>query len=168
MLRVRRFAILALPLIVAGPGLAPEVSRTPARSEADIIRAARLAQNRAIARLDFDSVASFWTPDITVMSGLGLAFQGRDFYRRAFAADSSVTYERTPTTITVSRHWPLAYEQGTWEGHPSGATRGLLIGGPYSAMWMKVNGRWLIKSELFVAMTCGPPACGWPATRPPS
>ena len=36
----------------------------------------------------------------------------------------------------------------------------VVIGGPYSAQWVRREGRWLIRSELFVAVTCAGAGCG--------
>jgi ketosteroid isomerase-like protein len=132
------------------------------------IRAAREAQNQAIAAGQFDSVASFWVRDVAVVAGLGVALQGRDLLRAAFAADSGIIYERSPSTVTVGSHWSLGWEEGTWTGRRGAAPAPPLIAGRYSAQWVKVNGRWLIRSELFVALTCSGQACRWPAAHPPS
>jgi hypothetical protein len=71
-------------------------------------------------------------------------------------------YERLPSTIVVSEHWPLGYEEGTWTGRAAQGVAPALIAGRYSAQWAKVGGRWLIRSEVFVALTCSGVACRWP------
>jgi len=134
----------------------------PESPDAMIIRAARLAQNQAIRGRYFDSAAAFWLPNVVVSAGLGLAFQGREVYQRAFVLDSAITYNREPDSITVSPNWPLAWEQGRWTGRPHAGGEPV-ISGQYSAMWMKVGNRWLIRSELFVATNCAQLACAWPA-----
>jgi ketosteroid isomerase-like protein len=126
------------------------------------IRAERFAQNQAILRGDLDSAASFWLPNVVVSAGLGLAFQGSEVYRRAFVLDSAIVYDREPDSVTASQNWPLAWELGHWTGRPR-AGGNSVIWGEYSAMWMKVGNRWLIRSELFVATNCVQPACAWPA-----
>jgi hypothetical protein len=35
----------------------------------------------------------------------------------------------------------------------------VVIGGRYSAQWVKRGGRWLIRSEVFVALTCDGAGC---------
>jgi ketosteroid isomerase-like protein len=140
---------------------------TPGPDEAGV-RAARQAQNRAIAKAQWDSVASFWVRDVAVVAGLGVTFQGRDAYRAAFRADSGMVYERTPTRIQVSSQWPLAWEEGSWTGRPGFKPSPPLVSGRYSAQWVKVNGRWLIRSELFVALTCTGQACRWQMAQPSS
>jgi len=158
----RLLSILACSVLLIPTMSQPD---TPPSDEA-AIRAARVAQNRAMAAGQWDSVASIWVRDVAVVAGLGVAFQGREAYRAAFAADAGMLYERTPGTIQVSSQWPLAWEEGTWTGR-----RGLqptlpLVTGRYSAQWVKVGGRWLIRSELFVALTCTAEACRWQMAPP--
>jgi ketosteroid isomerase-like protein len=134
-------------------------------SEATAIRVARRAQNAAIAAGQFDSVATFWLPDIAIVAGLGVTLQGRDVLRAAFAADSGVIYERSTTTVEVSQKWPIAWEEGTWTGRLNRKPAPPLIAGRYSAQWRKVDGRWLIRAEQFVALTCSAKACQWPLAQ---
>jgi ketosteroid isomerase-like protein len=131
------------------------------------IRAVRRAQNAAIARRDLAAVAAFWTEDVTIRAGLGRALAGRQAYLAAFVADSGMRYERVPTDIVVSSQWPLAYEAGQWEGRLTDSSSDTpVLRGRYSAQWVKSRGRWLIRSEVFVALECDGPACRWPAAVP--
>jgi hypothetical protein len=59
----------------------------------------------------------------------------------------------------VSPRWPLAFETGTWEGHLGTMAGPTVVGGRYSAQWVKRGGRWLIRSEVFVALTCAGVGC---------
>ena len=152
-----------LTLAAVGLLFVPVGARQVPNPDEVAIRAARAEQNAAIASRDLDRVASFWFDDIQVTAGLGLAFHGREFYRRAFALDSAVTYRREPDNVVVSSHWPLASETGTWTGRLKGASGPPTIAGRYSAQWVKLEGRWLIRSELFVALDCAGSACAWPA-----
>lgn len=131
------------------------------------MRAARAAQNAAIIARDFDRVASYWTDSVTLTAGLGTELRGRVAYRRAFEQDAAITYERTPKEVEVSANWPLAWERGSWTGRGSGGGNAVpRISGSYAAQWIKVGGRWLIRSELFVATSCQGVACRWPAAPP--
>jgi ketosteroid isomerase-like protein len=133
---------------------------SPARYEAGI-RAARIAQNAAILARNADSVASFWVDDVTVTAGLGYVVRGRADYKAAFGRDAAMTYQRTTERVVVSTTWPLAWEEGTWLGTAIGQVLPA-IGGRYAAQWVRQNGRWYIRSELFVAIDCTGDACKWP------
>ena len=154
-----RSQILSVAAISVLASAAP--SNTSATDDAADVRAARVQQNEAIAARDLDRVASFWIDDVQVTAGLGFTLRGRDAYRRAFALDSVMVYRREPDNVQVNSHWPIAWETGSWTGHRSGQTGPALLAGRYSAQWVKQNGRWLIRSELFVALDCSGAACAW-------
>jgi ketosteroid isomerase-like protein len=134
---------------------APQFSR-----EAAAVRAARSAQNTAIAAHDLERAASFWTDDVVIRSGLGLVVQGRANYREVMASDSVTVYRREPDRVDVSdnERWPLAFESGTWTGR-SARDGKPLIRGRYAAQWIKRDGRWLIRGEVFVALGCAGTGC---------
>ena len=127
-----------------------------AATDQEAIKAERLQQNAAIAAYKIDDVAAFWTDEVTICRGLGTQLAGKAAYRKLFESDapspSQVVYQREPDAIAVSSHWPLAFETGVWRGHLGSATGPTVISGRYSAQWVKRDGRWLIRSELFVAL----------------
>jgi ketosteroid isomerase-like protein len=128
-----------------------------------LVAAARVAQNRAIAAGDLDLVASFWTDDVTVRRALGQPLSGRaaavEALKPAGPPASRLVYQRLTREIDVSPNWPLAFETGTWEGHLGSLTGPTTIGGRYSAQWVKRGDTWLIRSEVFVALTCSGAGC---------
>jgi ketosteroid isomerase-like protein len=127
------------------------------------IRAARTAQNKAIASGDLDGAASFWTEDVTVRRALGQALSGRDAARKALepaqAPSARLIYQRLTKDVEVSAKWPLAFETGVWEGHQGTIAGPAIVGGRFSAQWVKRGDRWLIRSEVFVALTCSGVGC---------
>ena len=127
------------------------------------IRAARTAQNAAIASGDLDRAASFWTDDVTVRRALGQPLNGRDAARKVLEPpprpDSHLVYQRLTKEVEISPTWPLAFESGIWEGHQRTLAGPVIIGGRYSAQWVKRGERWLIRSEVFVALTCSGTGC---------
>ena len=152
--------------VAAGAGAAllaaVQSTRQPSR-EAAAVRAARTAQNSAIAAGDLDRAASHWTDDVVIRSALGRVIQGRATYRSTLGADSVTLYKREPERVDVSdnERWPLAFESGTWTGRDPKNGRPL-IRGRYAAQWIKRDGRWLIRSEVFVALGCANSGCGRP------
>ena len=136
-----------------------------ARSDAGAaaIRAARTAQNEAMAMGDASRAASFWTDDVTVRRALGQALNGRDAARQALesagTSETRLVYQRLTGTVDLSARWPLAFETGTWEGHLGVVTGPTVISGRFSAQWVRRGDRWLIRSEVFVALTCSGVGC---------
>jgi ketosteroid isomerase-like protein len=133
------------------------------RADQKAIRDARTAQNAAIASSDLDRVATFWTEDVTVRRALGQALSGREAARKALEHQAAPTthliYQRLTKDVEISQRWPLAFETGTWEGHLGTLAGAVVLGGRYSAQWVKRSDRWLIRSEVFVALTCSGVGC---------
>jgi ketosteroid isomerase-like protein len=131
------------------------------------IRAARQAQNEAIARADFDAVARHWTADVTIRRALGHAVDGAEDARRVLEQAAqrrpALVYARQPAVVQVSGHWPLAYEEGTWSACLATDRLRPIQSGRYAAQWVCRDGRWLIRSEVFVALEGAGPGLEVPA-----
>ena len=127
------------------------------------IRTARATQTKAMADRDFDVAESIWTEDVTARRALGQAIVGPSEYREMLLSASSgqnpLIYQREAVTVDVSDRWPLAYEEGRWSGHIGDTDGPPVIAGRYAAQWVKRDGRWLIRSEVFVALTCEAAGC---------
>ena len=141
--------------------------RLPAQSshmapDAALIRAARRAQNAAMAAGDVELAATWWTDDVAIRRGLGAPVSDLAAYKalldRAPVSDTAIVYDRITTGVTVSDHWPLAFETGTWVAR-RGRKGPALITGEYSAQWVKRDGKWLIRGEVFVALKCTGTGC---------
>lgn len=134
-------------------------------SDADEIRKARLEQTQAMAEGDVDRAVSFWTDDISLRRGLGSFIFGKDAYRALLTPnpdEKSIIYVRETDSIEVSGDWPLAYETGIWTSRIGSVTGHPLISGRYSAQWVKIDGKWLIRSELYVALKNMDHSREWP------
>jgi ketosteroid isomerase-like protein len=136
--------------------LSASVVAKDAGSDRSAIEQARLRQNAAIVRGDLVEIAAYWTDDVTICRGLGAQLAGKPAYLELFAADAKsaekIVYQRRPTSVEVSSVWPLAFETGEWQGHLGSEQGPTVIGGRYSAQWVKRDDRWLIRSEVFVAL----------------
>jgi ketosteroid isomerase-like protein len=165
--RSLRACATLIGLAVVACATTPERAATAGAHDADVaaIRSARLAQNEAIAVADLDGIAAFWTDDIVLRPALGPLVVGREAYRQSFASDPPGTvFVRQPATIEVSDHWALAFESGDWSWHLAGAASPAIVSGRYSAQWIKRNGRWLIRAEVFVPVRCEASGCERAAT----
>ena len=154
--------LLAITLLLSGA-----TASAQSRSASEI-RAARLAQNAAMAAGDVERTATWWTDDVTIRRGLGVGLSGIEAYKaillRAPVSDTSLIYWRTTTDVSVSKVWPLAFETGTWTARVAGKGPSLITG-RYSAQWVHRNDTWLIRSEVFVALTCAGKGCESKAER---
>lgn len=118
-------------------------------TEVHLICQSRIYSNSAIAKQDVNGIAQFWMDDMIVISGEGGQYIGKDVlievFNQMFEEDSPV-FERIPAEIIIGNSGILAWETGTWN-YKTDSFRG-----NYSAMWRKINGRWLTQSELFVSL----------------
>jgi len=151
--RLTRRFLLVVPSLV--PCIVHSQSLPGAAAE---VRAARLAQNAVLATHQMDSAATFWADDVVITSGLGRVLRGKATYAQAFAGDSGMVYVRTPASIEIASPWQSAWEQGRWVGR-QGPHGPVVIHGRYAAQWHRVGNRWLIRSEIFVALGCSGAAC---------
>jgi ketosteroid isomerase-like protein len=127
-------------------------------SDEAAVRAARAQSNAAIAAHDMSGITRHWMPNVHVVTSTSAQGSGRevnaDRMALQFKRRPDTIYVRTPSTIAVFTAWHVASEHGEWTGRwtePDGVVN---IGGTYLAQWRKVDGTWLIQSELFVPTSC--------------
>lgn len=139
-------------------------SSNTASDEARIKESRRL-QTQALARNDLDTVVKYWDPAITIRRALGHPVDGAQAARKLLEPPpnqnpaSAIVFQREATSVTVSENWPLAYEEGKWSGHVGTADSKPIFAGKYAAQWVKRDGVWLIRSEVFVAIDCADAGC---------
>jgi ketosteroid isomerase-like protein len=125
--------------------------QTDYKADVEIIKASRAASNSAIAKHDVDGIAKYWLPDFVQTIGRGITTIGKDSiasaWKQLFKTNKTVTYVRTPVTITVGDNGIMAWETGNWVAKNSYSK-----GGNYSAMWRKTDGVWKLQTELFVSL----------------
>ncbi|MEP6782036.1 MAG: nuclear transport factor 2 family protein [Acidobacteriota bacterium] len=152
MQKISRLTILTL-LAFASVGLSAQAS-----ADEQMIRDARARSNAAIAAHDPPAIARAWMEDVHVTSSTSAQTSGRaanqERMAQQFARRPDTIYVRKPVTIEVYASWAVASERGEWTGgweEPDGAME---IGGTYLVQWRKIDGRWLIQSELYVPTHC--------------
>lgn len=129
-----------------------------AQSDEQLIRAARLRSNAAIAVHDTTAMIAEWTSDYHIVSSrnseVAGASQNAYWFSEEFSKKKDVVYERYSEKIEINPSWNMASETGRWEGHwqePDGKVR---IGGTFYAKWHKVGGAWKIRAEIFTPLYC--------------
>lgn len=122
------------------------------------IRDARARSNAAIAKHDLAGIAAVWMDNVHVTPSSSALADGKqanqDRMAQQFARRPDTIYVRTPSKIDVFAPWLVASEQGTWIGKWTEEDGRLEIGGTYLVQWRKIDGRWLVQSELYVPTHC--------------
>ena len=138
-------------------------SKTTNDPEETLIRSARRLSNEAIAKKDTAVLASVWTLDYHLVTSRNFERSGRianrDWFANEYNSKPDVIYVRTPETIQVFSSWNMASESGTWEGHWTENGEPCELSGSYFAKWHKINGRWMIRAEVFVPLSCSGKFC---------
>jgi ketosteroid isomerase-like protein len=130
----------------------------PNGTDADAIKAARAASNRAIAGHDTDAIVSFFDKEYVITTGAGSILSGRDAqagsWDEHFDQFPDVVYVRSPAEVRLSEANERAIENGAWVGTWTLENGVQEKGGRYTAYWRKVDSVWKIRSELFVTLYC--------------
>jgi ketosteroid isomerase-like protein len=159
---------LVLACVLAAPcaSSAPAISRQQAtQSDVEEIRRARNDLNEALAARNVERYARYWTKDAVVMwagGGLRIGLDDNAIRMASVFEDPHFSGKRDPENIEIDNGSPLyASESGVWVW-----SRGLKTGGVgtyrgrYLIMWLKTDGQWKIRSELYVETSCsGDPDC---------
>ena len=129
----------------------PAAAQSPGNNDEVIIKSYRAASNEAIAKHDIDGVSKYWLDDFVQVRGNGTYLTGKEniiaIWKDLFSKNPEVIYLRSPEEIIIGDNDTIAWEKGTWIGINTYSK-----GGNYAAMWLKVNGVWMLKAELFVAL----------------
>jgi ketosteroid isomerase-like protein len=134
----------------------------------DALRAQRAAFNEAIAKKDIEAVAATMHENIILVTGTASeVFTGRaaqlSLWQKDFENPRRAVYVRTTDCVRVSEVFPVALENGHWRGvregraEKSGAES--FAAGVYAAKWRRVEGTWLLESEVFATEVCGGDFC---------
>ena len=150
-----RIQLMALVLIVTGS--AAGMSGQPSPDD-QMIRDARARSNAAIAAHNPAGIAQAWMEDVHVTSSTSVQTTGRSANQermaQQFARRPDTIYVRTPSAIDVLSPWAVASERGEWTGRWTEPDGVMEIGGTYLVQWRRIDGRWLIQSELYVPTHC--------------
>jgi ketosteroid isomerase-like protein len=164
--RAARWLMLACVLAAPCASSAPAVSRQQAiPSDVEEIRRARNDLNGALAARSVARYARYWTKDAVVMwagGGLRIGLHDNAIRMARTFEDPHFSGKRTPENIEIDNGSPLyASESGVWVWSEGLKTGGVgTYRGRYLIMWLKTDGQWKIRSELYVETHCsGDPDC---------
>lgn len=123
----------------------------------DAIRARRRLTNKLIAAKDAQRLKPFFAADVKLIVGDGALIVGLDAMIDAFAGQfrdpDFVAYVRTPEAIELDGPQERAVEHGRWIAQMKlGGALVTYASGPYTAVWRKAVGQWVIESELYVTL----------------
>jgi ketosteroid isomerase-like protein len=163
----KHLVVLALSAALAPPAANACQSAGPATA-IDAVRAQRVAFNEAIARKDIEAVAAALHDNIILVTGTASeVFTGRaaqvSLWQKDFADPGRAVYVRTTDCVRVSEVFPVALETGRWrgvrEGQADSSADRSFAAGVYAAKWRRVDGTWLLESEIFATESCGGAFC---------
>jgi ketosteroid isomerase-like protein len=141
----------ALFLLLSMLCLHPSFAQSTHNNDIAIIKSNRAVSNDAIAKHDVKGIAQFWLDDFVQVIGRGTGETGKEkiaaSWQALFNSNPQVVYVRIPGKIIISDNDTTAWESGKWTGIHTYSK-----GGNYSAMWIKRNGNWMLKAELFVSL----------------
>lgn len=123
------------------------------------IRQVRESSNVAIEAHDTVALAAALTPDYTVVTSRNAVSMERRVLFIRLAEDwlkkPDLVYRRTPERVDVNPAWRMAGETGSWVGTWTEANGEMIrLSGTYYAKWHNVDGRWLIRAEIFTPLRC--------------
>jgi ketosteroid isomerase-like protein len=165
-LAVLAAAVLATAIL---PARAP--AQQPCESAGDpaavaSIESRRVAFNRAIAAGDLEGIGAVLHPDVILITGTDSdVYRGRAaqlaIWDSDFADRDRAVYVRTTHCVRVSPVFPVALEVGEWRGErsPTSGAEPDFAAGRYAAKWRRVDGVWLLESEVFATEACGGGFC---------
>jgi len=120
------------------------------------IVAVRTRSNLAIRNHDVLGIMQTLTDDVNVTASNQQLFTGAEAFRKAwvdlFDQDQDLYFVRVTKEILLNEDGNSAWEQGTWTALRSKTSNWESYGGNYSALWVKEERKWKIKSQLFVKL----------------
>jgi uncharacterized protein (TIGR02246 family) len=160
MLTTRQYvAVLAVSAAAATASYSSDTAAArQAPADERMIREARARSNAAIAAHDAAAMARLWMEDVHVVRSTGAQVAGRarnqERMAQQFATRPDTIYVRQPLAVEVYLPWEMASERGEWTARWTEPDGIVDTAGTYMAQWRRVEGRWLIRAELYVPTRC--------------
>ena len=132
------------------------IAQVNKNKDVQLIKVARQASNNAMAKIDMDALSTHFMDNIIVISGNGASMMGKDTVaaklKKQLEQSTDINFSLNPVSILIGDKGDLAFETGKWVGAKKVIPKEKIISGNYSAMWMKREGIWKLRSELFVSL----------------
>ncbi len=161
MLKMSSFTRFLTTLTIAFAGQPQPLAAEKMHVNADeaAIRLARVELNAALANRDLKTTANYWLAEVHTTGGGGSLWVGRDKnvdgFSKIFKDPNFISGLRTADKVEVATGGPKeAAETGLWEWRERTKGQVLTYTGRYLVMWQSTNGKWLIRSELYVTTGC--------------
>jgi len=126
--------------------------------EEKVIKSIREFSNQSIANRDTAGIAATLTPNFHAITSRNAEVSGNHSMAKKFAEEfqlrPDVSYIRTPLQVRIFQPWNSASERGKWVGTWKDADGQIEVSGIYYAKWIRVNGKWLIRAEIFTPRKC--------------
>ena len=149
-------AMAVLALAACQKAETPDQAAARMQAEADSARTAIVAANASYDRYFnghfADSLAMQFTENGVMMAPGAPAIAGRDSIRAAMTSMPGPPGSTLAmTTVEVAANGPIAVERGnyTFAVPAQGRTPAVNLAGKYLVRWHKVNGQWLIASQIW-------------------
>lgn len=163
-----RTGMLGLALLVStafSPAVAVSCDNTGTVGDTEAverIRSQRAQFNQAIAKKNIEAIRLVLAEDVTTITGTDSdLFNGREMqlalWQSEFENADRAIYVRSTECVQISPTFPIAMEYGTWRGERPAKQN--FATGSYSAKWRRVEGTWLLESEIFMTEACGGDFC---------
>lgn len=116
----------------------------------------RKLSNAAIKAHQIKGVTKHLTEDVAIIAASGQLVHGRDalasYLEVLFEQNEDIYFVRTTNQITLNANKDMAWEQGRWSGHRPATKDWKVIKGNYTAVWIKEDKVWKMRSQQFMQL----------------
>ena len=158
-------SLIALVACVAA--CQPATPKVDVAAEEAAVRAQAAALQAGISSYDEAAIGAVYAPDAGLLPANMPKLTGRAAIEQFFGVlePAKVTLIITPASVVVAASGDIAFEEGTWTWSnpmPDGTT--LNDNGKYLVAWKKIDGTWLMQTDIWNSDNPPPPAP--PAAKP--
>ena len=157
-------SLVSLAVLVAA--CQPATPKVDAAAEEAAIRAQVAAFQAAVTSYDEAAIGAVYAPDAGLLPANMPRLTGRAAIEQFFGVlePAKVTLTLTPTSVVVGAAGDIAVEEGTWTwSNPLPDGSALTDNGKYLVAWKKIDGTWLMQTDIWNSDNPPPPAP--PATK---